>query len=115
MFVTFVPLRTKALKLVWLKILKTSPRNWNLRFSLKLTFLDNVKSKRVVPGPSIMPRPAVPGTFGKPVEPAPVLGGFIWKQEVLNHCCCVWGAPLFGSQRRLGLAAGLALINPRPA
>src|SRR5262245_65269963 len=91
----------KPLKFVWLKILKASARSWSERLSLKRTFLDNVKSKRVVPGPSMTPRPAVPGVFCKPVAPA---GGFLWKQEVSNHLSTVCGAFLLGSQRKLGLA-----------
>src|SRR5262245_15712800 len=93
MLVTFK--LVKPLKFVWLKILKASARNWSARLSWKRTFLDNVKSKRVVPGPSITPRPAVPGVFCKPVAPA---GGFS-KQEVSNHLFTMCGAVLLGSQK----------------
>ena len=102
----------KPRKFVWLNTLYISARSCSFTVSLKRTDFDIVKSTRFVDGPLIMPRPAFPTVFGKPVA---VFDGLVWKHAVLKYCRTVCGALAFGSQRTFGLAAGFALINPRPA
>src|ERR1044071_2429870 len=91
-----------VLKFVLLKMLKTSPRNCSFQVSPKRKFLNAEKSTRFVGGPWIMPRPALPTTFGNPV---PVVG-LICKHDVLGvfaiHDSKVCGAFAFGSQRTIG-------------
>ncbi|PYK10441.1 MAG: hypothetical protein DME61_03300 [Verrucomicrobia bacterium] len=41
--------------LVWLKVLKVSQRNWPVRRSLNLMFLNRERSVRQKPGPRIAP------------------------------------------------------------
>src|SRR5207248_7455602 len=83
-------------KFVWLKTLKTSHRSWSDFDSLKLMLFERVASKRVVGGPLIVFRPALPTRL----TPA----GGLAKQAVLNHCKSVCGAFAFGSHIMSGLA-----------
>src|ERR1041385_6677119 len=97
-----------VVKFVWLKILKTSHRNWRDLDSVKRILFESVASNRVVGGPRIVLRPAFPTRL----TPA---GGFA-KQAVLNHCVTRWGALACGSQRKSGRAAeGDDPSKPRPA
>src|SRR5829696_8517587 len=106
----------KLRKFVWLKMLKTSARSCSRADSVKRMFFDIVKSTRCVGGPSTTPRGVLPNTFWNPnAAVSAVLAGFAWKQAVLNHCEAVCGAFSFGSQSKIGLAVGLALIIPLPA
>ena len=85
------------MKFVWLKILKTSQRNWTDFDSLNLMLFASVASNRVVDGPRMVLRPALPTRF----TPA----GGLAKQAVLYHCKKVCGALAFGSQITSGRAA----------
>src|SRR6266403_3132136 len=98
----------KVVKFVWLKILKTSHRNWSDLDSLRRILFASVASNLVVGGPRMVLRPAFPTRL----TPA---GGFA-KQAVLNHCVTRCGAPAFGSQLASGLppAGDVASRNPRP-
>ena len=78
-------------------------------------FFDIVKSTRVVPGPSMTPRGAVPGIVRQARRAISSIGGFSWKHgcvEPLLPC-----AAHSRSDRKADsdCAAGLALIRPRPA
>src|SRR4051812_26635306 len=75
--------------LVWFKTLVASARNWMLRLSYSLRFLNSEASNRQNPGPFTDPR----GVFPKVCVPR----GTFWKAAVLNHCVVVCGAPAFGS------------------
>src|SRR5215213_463796 len=104
------------LKFVLLKTLKTSPRSCSFHVSPKRKFLKVEKSTRLVGGPSIVPRPALPTTFGKPV---PVVG-LIWKHTepgvLAIHDSNVCGALAFGSQTTLGRFPAIrAGTFPKPA
>src|ERR1044072_5341217 len=97
-------------------MLKTSARSCSRADSVKRMFFDIVKSTRWVGGPSTIPRGVLPNTFANPnAAVLSVWAGFGLKQAVLNHCVAVCGAFSFGSQSRIGLAVGLALIMPLPA
>src|SRR5689334_9328506 len=105
-----------VLKFVWLKILKTSPRNWSFQVSPKRKFLNVEKSTRLVGGPWIVPRPALPTTFATPVPEV----GLIWKHTVPGvlpiHDSNVCGAFALTSQVTFGrLPAISAGTLPRPA
>src|SRR5687767_12285048 len=89
--------------------------------SVKLKFFDNVKSTRRFAGPSIMPRGAVPTTFGIPElmfggnKPTGI-GGLGVKHEMSNHCCCVCAPFALGLQMIVGRPpATNAGIMPSPA
>src|SRR5882724_1818648 len=78
-------------------MLKTSQRNCSDLDSVNRMFFDSVASKRVVGGPLMTLRPALPTRL----TPA---GGFA-KQAVLNHCRSVCGAFALGSHIMSGLPA----------
>src|SRR6267142_127109 len=97
-----------VVKFVWLKILKTSQRNWTDFVSLNLMLLASVASKRVVGGPMMTLRDSLPTRF----NPA----GTFAKQVVLNHWAKVRAPPEFGSQIMSGLGPeGDVPRNPIPA
>src|SRR5918992_2093457 len=97
-------------------MLKTSARNCKRADSVIRMFFDIVKSTRWVGGPSTTPRGVLPSMFWNPnAAVSAVLAGFAWKQAVLKYCAAVCGAFSFGSQSRIGLAVGLALMMPVPA
>src|SRR5437763_16417828 len=89
-------------------MMKTSDRNWTDLYSLKRILFESVASHRVVGGPKIALRPALPTRL-------PPAGGFA-KQAVLNHWVTRCGALAFGSQITSGLGPeGPETRNPIPA
>src|SRR5258708_14959848 len=97
-------------------MLKTSPRSCSFTLSRMRMFLNNEKSKRLVGGPLIIPRPEFPTTFATPV---PVVG-LGCKHDVATvlaiHDSKVCGAFAFGSHNTFGrLPAIIAGMLPSPA
>src|SRR5947208_3214274 len=80
--------------LVWLKVLNVSQRNWPVRRSVNLMFLNKDRSVRQNPGPRIAPGRSV-------VSVVCVVGGAA-KAEALNQLASVCGALEFGSPTRFG-------------
>src|SRR6267378_3289397 len=77
--------------LVWLKVLNVSQRNWPVRRSVNLMFLNKDRSVRQKPGPRIAPGRSV----------VSVVGGATSAAE-LNQLVMVCGALEFGSPARFG-------------
>ena len=75
--------------LVWLKVLKVSQRNWPVRRSVNLMFLNKDRSVRQKPGPRIAPGRSVVSVLCVADGPA--------KAEALNQLVMVCGAPELGS------------------
>src|SRR5690349_1060036 len=80
--------------LVWLKVLNVSQRNWPVRRSVNLMFLNKDRSVRQKPGPRMAPGRSV-------VSVVCVVGGAT-SAEVLNQLAIVCGAPELGSPARFG-------------
>src|SRR6266853_3257143 len=80
--------------LVWLKVLKVSQRNWPLRRSLNLMFLNKERSVRQKPGPRMAPGRSV-------VSVVCVVGGAT-SAEALNQLAMVCGAPALGLPTSFG-------------
>src|SRR5690242_9522504 len=80
--------------LVWLKVLNVSQRNWPVRRSVNLMFLNKDRSVRQKPGPRIAPGRSV-------VSVVCVVGGAT-SAAALNQLAMVCGALEFGSPARFG-------------
>src|SRR6266705_1614973 len=80
--------------LVWLKVLNVSQRNWPVRRSVNLMFLNNDRSVRQNPGPRMAPARSV-------VSVVCVAAGATSAAE-LNQLVMVCGALEFGSPTRFG-------------
>src|SRR5260370_41293200 len=74
---------------VWLKVLKVSQRNWPVRRSVNLMFLNKDRSVRQKPGPRIAP--------GRSVVSVVWVAPGAAKAEMLNQLAMVCGAPELGS------------------
>src|SRR5205814_818471 len=79
---------------VWLKALNVSQRNWPVRCSVNLMFLNKDKSVRQKPGPRMAPGRSV-------VSVVCVVGGAT-SAAALNQLAMVCGALEFGSPARFG-------------
>src|SRR5882762_1300952 len=75
--------------LVWLKVLNVSQRNWPVRRSVNLMFLNKDRSVRQKPGPRIAP--------GRSVVSVVCVADGTSKAEALNQLVMVCGAPELGS------------------
>src|SRR5436190_16901214 len=74
---------------VWLKAMNVSQRNWPVRCSVNLMFLNKDKSVRQKPGPRMAPGRSVVSVLCVADGPA--------KAEALNQLVMVCGAPELGS------------------
>src|SRR5581483_60734 len=103
-----------APKLGVLNALKNSERNCRVRRSLPSgnRFITPA-SHTARPGPTIIPRPALPidRQGSKPAAITEASVGGLTNTLVLNHCCSVCGALLFGSPTASGLLLPALLLS----
>src|SRR5712692_1837169 len=80
---------SQQIGLVWLKVLKVSQRNWPVKRSVNLMFLNKDRSVRQNPGPRMAP--------GRSVVSVVCVAAGATSAAALNQLAMVCGAPELGS------------------